>query len=103
MVITVPRWMWEKKKSVVVRPMEETPRATAEGGVAAQKKPVDFSSLKGVLKDVPEFKGKTSVEVKHMITSIWAKKTGARLVSYDKDFDLTDIRRVTPEEILPAL
>ena len=74
MVITVPRWMWEKKKSVVVRSMEETPRISAEGGVAAQKKPIDFSSLKGVLKDVPEFKGKTSVEVKHMITQLWAKK-----------------------------
>ena len=32
-----------------------------------------------------------------------AKKTGAHLVSYDKDFDRTDIRRVTPEEILTTL
>ena len=74
MVITVPRWMWEKKKSVVVRPMEEPSRAMAEGKITAQKKPVDFSSVKGMFKDIPEFKGKTSVEVKHMMSALWMKQ-----------------------------
>lgn len=40
-----------------------------------KKKTVDFSYLRGLLKDVPEFKGKTSVEVQHMISRIWAEKT----------------------------
>jgi hypothetical protein len=33
-----------------------------------------FADLVGVLKDVEEFKGKTSVEVQHMIPEMWAKK-----------------------------
>ncbi|OGL65641.1 hypothetical protein A3B21_03195 [Candidatus Uhrbacteria bacterium RIFCSPLOWO2_01_FULL_47_24] len=39
-----------------------------------KKKGVDFSYLIGLLKDVPEFKGKTSVEVQHMISDLWASK-----------------------------
>ena len=39
-----------------------------------KKKVVDFSYLIGALADVPEFKGKTSVEVQHMIPKIWAEK-----------------------------
>lgn len=33
-----------------------------------------FEDLVGVLKDVPEFKGKTSVEVQHMISDLWGGK-----------------------------
>ncbi len=33
-----------------------------------------FVDLVGALKDVPEFKDKTSVEVQHMIRDLWHKK-----------------------------
>ncbi len=33
-----------------------------------------FADFVGVLKDVEEFKGKTSVEVQHMIPDVWMEK-----------------------------
>ena len=33
-----------------------------------------FADFVGVLKDVEEFKGKTSVEVQHMIPDLWMEK-----------------------------
>ena len=39
-----------------------------------REKGVDFRYLIGILKNVPEFKGKTSVEVQHMISDIWASR-----------------------------
>jgi hypothetical protein len=33
-----------------------------------------FSHFVGALADVPEFEGKTSVEVQHMIKDIWSKQ-----------------------------
>ena len=39
--------------------------------VSAKKHPT-WDSLAGVLKDVPAFKGKTSVEVQDMMHDVWA-------------------------------
>jgi predicted CopG family antitoxin len=33
-----------------------------------------FADFVGVLKDIEEFKGKTSVEVQHMIPDLWMEK-----------------------------
>jgi hypothetical protein len=35
---------------------------------------VSFADLRGALRDVEEFKGKTSVEVQKMIPELWSKK-----------------------------
>ena len=35
---------------------------------------VSFADLRGALRDVKEFKGKTSVEVQKMIPELWSKK-----------------------------
>ena len=35
---------------------------------------VSFADLRGALRNVKEFKGKTSVEVQHMIRDIWNEK-----------------------------
>ena len=40
-----------------------------------------WESLVGVLKDVPEFQGKTSVEVQDMIQDAWATQTKNNLTS----------------------
>ncbi len=48
---------------------------------ALTKKPPTWESLVGVLKDVPEFKGKTSVEVQDMIQDAWATQTRNNLHS----------------------
>lgn len=37
----------------------------------AKKKQQSFADLEGILKDVPAFKGKSSVEVQHMIKDLW--------------------------------
>jgi hypothetical protein len=42
---------------------------------AVAKKQPTWDSLVGVLKDVPAFKGKTSVEVQAMIQDAWATQT----------------------------
>ena len=40
-----------------------------------KKKPgISFDYLLGELADVPEYKGKTSVEVQHMARDLWVKK-----------------------------
>jgi hypothetical protein len=46
----------------------------------AKKQPT-WDSLVGVLKDVPVFKGKTSVEVQDMIQDAWATETRNNLNS----------------------
>lgn len=48
--------------------------APKKEGAHKKKKGVDFSYLIGALADVPEFKGKTSVEVQHMLKDIWLRK-----------------------------
>ena len=48
---------------------------------APAKKPPTWESLVGVLKDVPAFKGKTSVEVQDMIQDAWATQTRNNLNS----------------------
>jgi hypothetical protein len=35
---------------------------------------ISFADLRGALRDVKEFKGKTSVEVQKMIPALWSKK-----------------------------
>lgn len=40
----------------------------------AQAKKADFGFLIGALSSVPEFQGKSSVEVQHMLTQVWAEK-----------------------------
>jgi hypothetical protein len=35
---------------------------------------VSFADLRGALRDVKEFRGKTSVEVQKMIPELWSKK-----------------------------
>jgi len=35
---------------------------------------VSFADLRGALRDVKEFKGKTSVEVQKMVPELWSKK-----------------------------
>lgn len=52
----------------------EVIRKTGDQIPPKRKKGVNFRYLVGILKDVPEFKGKTSVEVQHMISDIWASK-----------------------------
>jgi hypothetical protein len=42
---------------------------------ALTKKQPSWESLIGVLKDVPAFKGKTSVQVQDMIQDAWAMET----------------------------
>ncbi|MDP3772225.1 MAG: hypothetical protein Q8Q94_02530 [bacterium] len=37
-----------------------------------------FADLVGALSDVEEFKGKTSVEVQHMVPEIWSKRTSRK-------------------------
>jgi hypothetical protein len=46
-----------------------------------QKKQPTWESLVGVLKDVPAFKGKTSVEVQDMMQDTWAAETRKKLHS----------------------
>jgi hypothetical protein len=48
---------------------------------APAKKPPTWDSLVGVLKDVPAFKGKTSVQVQAMIQDAWATQTRNNLNS----------------------
>jgi hypothetical protein len=48
--------------------------------VPAEKR-LRWESLVGVLKDVPAFKGKTSVEVEDMIQDTWATETRNKLHS----------------------
>jgi hypothetical protein len=48
---------------------------------ALTKKQPTWESLVGVLKDVPEFQGKTSVEVQDMIQDAWATQTKNNLPS----------------------
>jgi len=48
---------------------------------ALTKKQPTWESLVGVLKDVPAFKGKTSVEVQDMIQDAWATETRNKLPS----------------------
>ena len=48
--------------------------------VPANKQPT-WDSLVGVLKDVPAFKGKTSVQVQAMIQDAWATQTKNKLNS----------------------
>ena len=48
---------------------------------ASAKKHPTWDSLVGVLKDVPAFKGKTSVEVQDMIQDAWATETKNNLNS----------------------
>lgn len=53
------------------------PKAILGSFNVAQKskktKKVDFSWMRGVLADVPELKGKTSVEVQHETKDLWLK------------------------------
>jgi hypothetical protein len=42
--------------------------------ISTHKQPT-WESLVGVLKDVPEFKGKTSVQVQDMMQDAWATET----------------------------
>lgn len=42
--------------------------------VSLRTKRESFADLVGALGDVPELKGKTSVEVQHMIPALWHKK-----------------------------
>ena len=37
-----------------------------------------FADLVGALKDVKDFRGKTSVEVQHMVPELWMEKTRKR-------------------------
>ena len=39
-----------------------------------KKDPVSIQEFVGVLKDVPEFQGKSSVEMQHMIPELWTKR-----------------------------
>jgi hypothetical protein len=48
---------------------------------AAAHKQLTWDSLVGVLKDVPAFKGKTSVEVQDMMQDAWATQTKNNLNS----------------------
>src|SRR6266516_6853408 len=48
---------------------------------AVTKKQPTWESLVGVLKDVPEFRGKTSVEVQDMMQDAWATQTRNNLHS----------------------
>jgi len=48
---------------------------------ALTKKQPTWESLVGVLKDVPEFQGKTSVQVQDMIQDAWATQTRNNLHS----------------------
>ena len=48
---------------------------------ALTKKQPTWESLVGVLKDVPEFQGKTSVEVQDMMQDAWATQTRNNLLS----------------------
>ena len=45
------------------------PRENAKMGVGSAK---SFADMVGVLKNVAAFEGKTSVEVQHMIGSLWS-------------------------------
>ena len=48
---------------------------------AFTKKQPSWDSLVGVLKDVPAFKGKTSVEVQNIMQNAWATQTRNNLNS----------------------
>ena len=48
---------------------------------AFAKKQPSWDSLVGVLKDVPAFKGKTSVEVQNIMQNAWATQTRNNLNS----------------------
>ena len=48
---------------------------------ALTKKQPSWESLVGVLKDVPAFQGKTSVEVQDMMQDAWATETKNNLTS----------------------
>ena len=48
---------------------------------AVTKKQPTWERLVGVLKDVPEFRGKTSVEVQDMMQDAWATQTRNNLHS----------------------
>ena len=66
-----------KKEYRALRAAKE--RLEALFNVKAQKptpqvKRESFADLVGVLSDVEEFKGKTSVEVQHMIPTLWHEK-----------------------------
>ena len=43
-------------------------------GNSIRKPRESFADLRGALSDVEAFKGKTSVEVQHMIRDIWSEK-----------------------------
>jgi len=61
-IISIPKFLfWKRLKKV---DKEEA---------VNKKEKIDFSSLIGCMADIPEFKGKSSVEVQHMITDLWAK------------------------------
>ena len=66
-IISIPRFLFERGEESF-RGQQSSSLIQGEHNHRA-----DFSKFIGVLKDVPEFKGKTSVEVQHMITDIWIK------------------------------
>jgi len=66
-IVSIPRILFEQ------------PIALSRSHASTEvKKKADFSSLKGIFKDIkelPEFKGKSSVEIQHMITrDLWTKR-----------------------------
>jgi len=63
-IISIPR--------VFFRPTAEARASRTHA--PSQGKKADFSYLLGVLSEVPEFRGKTSVEVQHMLSNIWVEK-----------------------------
>lgn len=42
---------------------------------APRRQRANFADLAGALKDIPEFQGKSSVEVQHMFTRLWREQT----------------------------
>jgi hypothetical protein len=65
---------WKKKREITIMETDhyvvvKIPREMSEQAKHKKK----FSDFVGALADVPEFKGKTSVEVQHMIKDIWSK------------------------------
>ncbi len=69
-VVSFPRAFFQKVMGL-------TKYEIAQVSQSEEKKKVDFSSFIGVLKDAPEFKGKTSVEVQHMLGHLWANHSSS--------------------------
>jgi hypothetical protein len=45
------------------------------GAKISRNERMSFADLAGVLQDIPAFKGKTSVEVQHIMKDLWIKRT----------------------------